>query len=246
MKEKLPSGSECFHKSRKAILPNHWKELDGLQNFCSIICNSTQPQNQHISHYRAGKKKKKKLSAIKPSMKRLVDDKTCQQHYILNFTNFFEYYWKRMDTQQLEQALKTPNKWKLVDLTQYKPVGGFGINVYLPNINIKWMRSKHRFAAESTWRRSASEKTSNAITGNHKGSAAESLGKQEKHSHHQHTHRFEGACIWHVFMQSCFLTSISTRRRKLYLMGGDALGRHTQKSFMTVSTLPWPRIHRTH
>lgn len=66
------------------------------------------------------------------------------------------------------------------------------------------MRSKRRFATKSTWRRSASEKTSNAITGNHKGSAAESLGKQEKHSHHQHTHRFEGACIWHVFMQSCF------------------------------------------
>lgn len=31
------------------------------------------------------------------------------------------------------------------------------------------MRLKHPFAAKSTWRNSASEKTSNAITGNHKG-----------------------------------------------------------------------------
>lgn len=35
---------------------------------------------------------------------------------------------------------------------------------------------------------SASEKPSNAITGNHKGSSAESLGKQEKHSHPVGTH----------------------------------------------------------
>jgi len=33
--------SKCFHKSSEAISLSHRKELDGLQKFCSIICNST-------------------------------------------------------------------------------------------------------------------------------------------------------------------------------------------------------------
>lgn len=81
------------------------------------------------------------------------------------------------------------------------------------------MRSKHRFAAKSTWRRSASEKTSNAITGNHKGSAAESLGKQEKHSHHQHTHRFEGACVFDMSLRRPAFWHPSARGGISFILG---------------------------